>query len=283
MSVYMQPLIDKLKEAWVKGFRTYDRATKTNFNMYVWYQYSLHDLPAFAIFVGWCVHEKFSCPQCLTAMRFYYLSEGRKYCCFDMHRQFLPLDHEFRQDTKNFRKCVVVEHSTPPRLTGEQVLSQLDALQPDPKILGKYLGYGKEHAWTHKPCFQDLPYFKDLELPHNIDVMHTEKNIAEAIFATMFDIPEKTKDNVKARVDQKTLCDRTKLEMQPPGGGKKWRKPKSPFVLTREQRKEVLLWVRMLMFPDGYVENLRREVNLATLRINGLKSHDYHGLSGYCR
>ena len=116
---------------------------------------------------------------------------------------------------------------------------------------------------------------KDLELPHNIDVMHTEKNIAETIFATMFDIPEKTKDNVKARVDQKTLCDRPKLNMQPPGDGKKWRKPKAPFVLTREQRREILLWVQMLMFPDGYAANLRRGVNLATLRINGLKSHDY--------
>ena len=32
--------------------------------------------------------------------------------------------------------------------------------------------------------------------------MHTEKNVAEAIFGTIMDIPDKTKDNVKARVDQ---------------------------------------------------------------------------------
>ena len=30
------------------------------------------------------------------------------------------------------------------------------------------------------------------------------------------------------------------------------------------------------MFPNGYVANLRRGVNLSTMRINGLKSHDYH-------
>ena len=29
-------------------------------------------------------------------------------------------------------------------------------------------------------------------------------------------------------------------------------------------------------FPDGYAANLRRGVNLSTMRINGLKSHDYH-------
>ena len=30
------------------------------------------------------------------------------------------------------------------------------------------------------------------------------------------------------------------------------------------------------MFPDGYAANLKSGVNLATLRINRLKSHDYH-------
>jgi len=30
------------------------------------------------------------------------------------------------------------------------------------------------------------------------------------------------------------------------------------------------------MFLDGYAANLRRGVNLSTMRINGLKSHDYH-------
>jgi hypothetical protein len=34
--------------------------------------------------------------------------------------------------------------------------------------------------------------------------------------------------------------------------------------------------MQKLMFPDGYAANLRRGVNLVTLRIKGLKSHDYH-------
>src|SRR4051812_28776916 len=41
MSVYMQPLMDDLKEAWVNGVNTYDAAKKENFQIYVWYQYSL--------------------------------------------------------------------------------------------------------------------------------------------------------------------------------------------------------------------------------------------------
>ena len=44
MSVYMEPLIDDLVKAWDERVWTYERATKTNFKMYVWYHYSLHDL-----------------------------------------------------------------------------------------------------------------------------------------------------------------------------------------------------------------------------------------------
>ena len=35
------------------------------------------------------------------------------------------------------------------------------------------------------------------------------------------------------------------------------------------QRKELLEWFQTLMFPDGYAANLRRGVNLSTMRING--------------
>ena len=111
----------------------------------------------------------------------------------------------------------------------------------------------------------NLPYFDDLLLPHNIDVMHTKKNVAEAVFGTIVGIPDKTTDNVKARVDQVRLCNRPKLDMVPPRASKSWGKPKANFVLTRAQRREVLEWLQTLMFPDGYATNLKRGVNLATL------------------
>jgi hypothetical protein len=46
--------------------------------------------------------------------------------------------------------------------------------------------------------------------------------------------------------------------------------------LARKHRREVLEWMQTLMFPDGYAANLRRGVNLSTLQVNGMKSHDYH-------
>jgi len=121
MCVYMEPLVDDLLRAWEEGVWTYDRATKTNFNMRVWYMYSLHDLPAYGLFCGWCVHGKFPCPVCKAALKFLCLAKGGKYSSFDLHRQFLPMDHPFRQDIRNFTKGVVVEDPPPQMLTGAAI------------------------------------------------------------------------------------------------------------------------------------------------------------------
>ena len=97
-------------------------------------------------------------------------------------------------------------------MTSAEVHAQIDALVPNEG--GGFVGYGEEHMWTHKSGLMRLPYFDDL-LPHNIDVMHTEKNIAEALWGTLMNT-DKSKDNVKARVDLATLCDRPNQAMQPP-------------------------------------------------------------------
>ena len=68
MNVYLQLLKDELEEAWDNGVKTYDAARKQNFKMHVWYMYSMHDLPAYALFSGWCVHGSFPCPQCKEAL-----------------------------------------------------------------------------------------------------------------------------------------------------------------------------------------------------------------------
>ena len=124
-------------------------------------------------------------------------------------------------------------------MTGAEVRAEIEALKDD-KEKGGFIGYGEEHQWTHKSGLTRLPYFNDLLLPHNIDVMHIEKNIAEALFATLMDIPDKSKDNVKARLDLETMCNRPKQVMKPPAPDKKWRRTPIDFVLKKDQRKEVL-------------------------------------------
>ena len=102
-------------------------------------------------------------------------------------------------------------------MTGAEVRAQIEALKIDDNK-GGFFGYGQDHMWTHISGLTRLPYFNDL-LPQHIDVMQIEKNVAEALWATLMDT-EKSKDNPKARVDQATLCDRPNQEMQPPSRGK---------------------------------------------------------------
>jgi hypothetical protein len=68
---------------------------------------------------------------------------------------------------------------------------------------------------------------------------------------------KKTKDNIKARIDQQELCDRPDLDPQPPGvKGPRWTKRKAPFCPSRTERREIFQWiVDCLFLPDGYATN----------------------------
>ncbi|KAL0423241.1 UNVERIFIED_CONTAM: hypothetical protein Sradi_0858900 [Sesamum radiatum] len=87
------------------------------------------------------------------------------------------------------------------------------------------------------------------------------------------DIKGKTKDNLNARKDLKNLCNRPELEVDE-------RRPdsmlKASYTLTMEQKKKISKWVRRLRFPDGYASNITRCVDIANLRLHGMKSHDCH-------
>jgi hypothetical protein len=116
-------------------------------------------------------------------------------------------------------------------MTGAEVHQQIDGLVVN--LEGGFVGYGEKHIWTHKSGLTQLLYYDDLLLPHNIVIMHTENNIVEEHWATIMDIPDNSKDNVKERVDLAALCDRRNEEMKLPSSGKTWRRPKADFVLSK--------------------------------------------------
>jgi hypothetical protein len=49
--------------------------------------------------------------------------------------------------------------------------------------------------------FMYLPYWKDLQTCHNIDLMHVPKNVFDSIIGTLLDMPRKSKDELKSRTD----------------------------------------------------------------------------------
>jgi hypothetical protein len=134
-----------------------------------------------------------------------------------------------------------------------------------------FVGYGNDHNWTQKCALWELPYANALILMHNIDVMYQECNVGESILSTCMSFVDKKKDNHKVRKDLALIYNRPSLELKSHGG-----KPRVPLCLKARDRKEVLIWLKNLKFPDGYAAGFRRAVNLDTGKLSGVKSHDYH-------
>ncbi|GKF12485.1 transposon, En/Spm-like protein, partial [Tanacetum coccineum] len=211
IDVYLRPLIKELKILWKKdGVPTYDVSTEQNFQMRAALLWTINDFPAYGMVSGWSTHGKLSCPYCMENTKAFTLKHGGKPSFFDCHRQFLPHNHPYRKDKNNFFAERVEKDDPPPRLSGETLLSRLNEF---PQIIfgkkseaQKWVGYGKDHNWTKKSIFWELPYWSDNLLRHNLDVMHIEKNVFENVFNTVMDVKGKTKDNVKSRQDMKVYC-----------------------------------------------------------------------------
>ena len=74
-------------------------------------------------------------------------------------------------------------------------------------------GYGVEHNWKKESIFWLLPYWKTQLLGHNIDVMHTERNVFMNVFNIVMDINGKSKDTHNARMDLEEICNWKELEL----------------------------------------------------------------------
>jgi hypothetical protein len=85
------------------------------------------------------------------------------------------------------------------------------------------------------------------------------------------DFSDKTKDNDKARMDLAVICDCPTQVLRENIG-----KPKADYCLKPKQWEEVMKWMKDLKFLDGYAASFRRSMNLKTMKMKGLKSHDFH-------
>ena len=95
-------------------------------------------------------------------------------------------------------------------MSGAEVLDSLSGVEV---VFGK----GKqpsntEGVWKKHYIFFDLPYWKDLLVRHNLDVMHIEKNVCESLIGTLLNIPGNTKDGENDRLDMVAIGIRESLK-----------------------------------------------------------------------
>ncbi|XP_062102062.1 uncharacterized protein LOC133810687 [Humulus lupulus] len=207
IDVYLQPLIDELKELWENGVRTFDIIDKEYFTMRAAILWTIHDFPAYGIVSGYSTQGYKACPVCEDDTSSFRI---RGKTCFMGHRRYLCPNHQWRNDMEYDG---TIERRPPPRiLTGDEILDKLkgvwkcrvgknDKIIKDDKQQMKDACYENNMNWRRKSIFWELEYWPKLKLRHNLDVMHIEKNICDSVVGTIFSIDGKSKDTEKARLD----------------------------------------------------------------------------------
>jgi hypothetical protein len=275
IDVYLQPLMDELKDLWYNGVQTYDAAKKQNFNMRASLLWTLNDFPAYANLSGWSTRGTYACPTCNYSTHSKKLKNCQKFCYLG-HRRFLPVHHRWRKNTYKDRFDGQVEFSRAPKiLNGQQLWEQQQSV---PTIrFGKTFkkDIEKLKGWKKRVFFfRELPYWQNLLIRNNLDVMHIEKNVCNNLLGTLNLLgPGYSKDTVKARMDLEAWGIRPHLHVPKDDNGKP---PAAMYTLNRAQRLEICDFLRNIKVPDGYSSNLSKCVDFEHGKLMGLKSHDCH-------
>ena len=99
IDVYLQPLIEELKELWEMGVETYDVTRDKKFQMHATLLWTISDYPAYAILLGWSTTGRLACSCCNCDTHSSYLRHSHKMCYMN-HRVFLPANHAWRVNKK---------------------------------------------------------------------------------------------------------------------------------------------------------------------------------------
>ncbi|KAL0546774.1 hypothetical protein IC582_016687 [Cucumis melo] len=195
------------------------------------------------------------------------------------HRKFLPRHHPYRKQKKVFNGAQELELAPEP-LSEEEIFVQTSKYEHS---FGKRTINEKNSEmsssgtyWKKKSSFFELEYWKFLDVRHCLDVMHIENNVCANLIGTLLNIPDKTKDGVKSRLDLVEL--NIRLELAPQVGEKKIFLPLVCYTLFRAEKLSFCKTLSKLKVLEGYSSNIQSLVSLTDLKLYGLKSHDHHVL-----
>ncbi|KAJ9566494.1 LOW QUALITY PROTEIN: hypothetical protein OSB04_002460 [Centaurea solstitialis] len=277
IDVYLRSLVDELKSLWSYGVQTRDVATNSVFQMRVMLLWTINDFPARHYLSGWSGQGYLACPTCNADTPSTRMLGKTAYVG---HRRFLPHNHKWRKD-KKFNGNVETR-SCPRKFDEADILEQLNNLPL--RTSGKHPSYGGSKAskrkrepnelnWSKRSIFFELGYWSSLQLKHNLDVMHIEKNVCESSLGTLL-MNDKSKDTTNARKDLEKLMIRDDLWLKEENG--KLLKPHPKFFFTREHRRLFCKFIKGVKLPDGFGSNFKRKVFDTEENISGMKSHGYH-------
>ncbi|WVZ83970.1 hypothetical protein U9M48_031056 [Paspalum notatum var. saurae] len=256
--VFLQPLIQDLLDLW-KGIETNDAVTDKTFTLHAAVLWCIHDYPALGTLSGRSTKGYFACVHCDEDP----LSQAliNKLGYLD-HRRYLPENHPWRK-SKLFNGKYE-KRGKPREFSTSEILEKLEEVKdvrPGKHPLNKKRKRTNKDqpTWHLRVSLWDLPYWSQLKLRHNLDVMHIEKNICENLLWTFLRVEGKTKDTISARIDLENLGIRKELHLVQ--NGDSYVRPHACYTMTNDQRAAFCKFLRDVKFPDGYAANLTRCVD----------------------
>ena len=281
MDVYLEPLVDDMVEMFVDGVRTYDASKDECFQLRAAILCIISDYPGLGYLTGCVTSGKVACPECHSLTCSVQLKKGGKYV-YMCHRRFLDANHIFRSAAAAFDGTM--EHrAAPTPLTGEEILELTANIKttfgkdPTTKKPANPVRKGRNApplVWKRKSIWFKLPYWKDLLLRHNFDVMHIEKNVCDNIINTLLDIDGKSKDNLNARFDMQSLGIRH--DLHPIDVDDRFYMPPAVYAMSADEKKLFCELLKGVRFPDGFASDIHNNVHVTEMKLTGLKSHDNH-------
>src|SRR6266508_5322100 len=239
---------------------------------------------------------KKGCLVCLGDTQYVYLF-GSKNLVYMRSRWFLPPSHKYRKMRKEF-DGTEEKGRAPKHVDGKLVFELVKNIRV---VLGKKVAKGKEGTKKRKKTtesddqgkemggheqdetgfkrvsifFKYLPYWKDLDMRHAIDVMHVEKNVYDSILGILLEIKGKTKEGIKSCKDFVDLNIRHELHPEERANGKYYL-PAASYNLMIDEKKAICKCLRGVRVPMGYSSNIKNLVSMKDLKLVGMKSHDCH-------
>ena len=123
IDVYLQPLVDELRELWNDGVKSFDSSLNETFRMRVALMWTISDFPDLGILSGWNTH-RFSFLTCNFDVEPCHLPHRKKWC-FMGHRRFLSRNHKFRLNRVHFDGSTEIRNP-PLKLSRSDIFRQVE-------------------------------------------------------------------------------------------------------------------------------------------------------------
>ncbi|XP_058746397.1 uncharacterized protein LOC131619303 [Vicia villosa] len=135
IDVYLQPLIEELKELWELGVDAYDASKNQTFKIRAALMWTISDYLGYAMLSGWSTKGKLACACCNHNTESTYLKKSHK-ICYMGHRMFLPMSHAWRSNKRSFNGRNEFR-TAPSLLKGTEIAEALKDFENEFDIPGK--------------------------------------------------------------------------------------------------------------------------------------------------